>query len=147
MLGLLYRLSDALRRRSLGTDHGRMGEDLAHRYLRGCGCTVVARNYRPRSGNGEIDLVAWHGDKLVFVEVKTRATVEFGQPERAVDAEKRGHLTRAARDYARRAGVDWNHVRFDIVAVVLRPRRVEWIRDAFLARRATTASSGSREPG
>ena len=131
MLSLIYRAADALRRRSFTNNHGRMGEDLAHRYLRSRGCTVVARNYRPRSGNGEIDLVVWHKEKLVFVEVKTRATAEFGEPDRAVDAEKRGHLTRAARDYARRAGVDWDKVRFDIVAVVLSPRHTEWHRDAF----------------
>ena len=83
------------------------------------GCTVVARNYRPPSGSGEIDLVAWHGGTLVFVEVKTRASAEFGAPERAVDAEKRGRLARAARDYARRAGVEWGRTRFDIVSIVL----------------------------
>ena len=131
MLSLIYRAADALRRRSKASDHGRMGEDMAHRYLRGRGCTVVARNYRPPSGHGEIDLVVWHGEKLVFVEVKTRHTAEFGEPDRAVDAEKRRHLARAARDYARRAGVEWPQVRFDIVAVVLSPRRIEWFRDAF----------------
>jgi len=131
VLALIYRLADALRRRSLDADHGRLGEDLAHRYLRSHGCTVVARNYRPRAGAGEIDLVAWHREKLVFVEVKTRAGAEFGQPDRAVDAEKRLHLRRAARDYARRAGAEWEQTRFDIVAVVLSPRRIEWVRDAF----------------
>ena len=131
MLNLIYRAADALRRRSLKSDHGRMGEDMAHRYLRGAGCTIVARNYRPPSGRGEIDLVAWHGEKLVFVEVKTRAGGEFGEPERAVDAEKRQHVVRAARDYARRTGVEWTNVRFDIVAIVLEPRRIEWLRDAF----------------
>jgi len=131
VLALIYRFADALRRRSRAADHGRLGEDMAHRYLRGRGCTIVARNYRPRSGTGEIDLVAWHGDKLVFVEVKTRSSAEFGQPDRAVDTEKRQHLARAARDYARRAGVGWDRTRFDILAVVLWPRRIEWIRDAF----------------
>ena len=131
MLGLIYRAADALRRRSLGDRHGRLGEDLAHRYLRSHGCTVVARNYRPPSGHAEIDLVAWHREKLVFVEVKTRDTADFGEPDRAVDFEKRQHLTRAARDYARRAGVEWPQVRFDIVAVVLSPRRIEWLRDTF----------------
>jgi putative endonuclease len=108
-----------------------MGEDMAHRYLRGRGCTVVARNYRPPSGHGEIDLVVWHGEKLVFVEVKTRDTAEFGEPERAVDAEKQRHLTLVARNYARRVNVEWERVRFDVVAVVLSPRRVEWFRDTF----------------
>ena len=131
MLSLLYRAADVLRRRSYSANHGRIGEDLAHRYLRRRGCTVVARNYRPPAGHGEIDLVVWHGEKLVFVEVKTRDTAEFGEPERAVDADKRLHLTRAARDYARRAGVEWQQVRFDVIAVVLSPRRVDWLRDAF----------------
>ncbi len=132
MIGLLYRGADALRRRLFRGNHGRAGEDLAHRWLRRHGCTVVARNYRPPSGHGEIDLVAWHGGNLVFVEVKTRATGEFGEPDRAVDAEKRRNLQRAARDYARRAGVEWEQTRFDIVSVVLAtPPRIEWLRDAF----------------
>lgn len=130
-LGLIYRAADALRRRSLTSNHGRIGEDLAHRYLRGQGCTVVARNYRPPSGHGEIDMVVWHREKLVFVEVKTRDSSDYGEPDRAVDSEKQLHLTRAARDYARRAGVEWQQVRFDIVAVILSPRRIEWFRDAF----------------
>jgi len=132
MLGLLYRAADALRRRSYANDHGRMGEDLAHRFLRHHGCTVVARNYRTRSGSGEIDLVAWHGETLVFVEVKTRISEEFGSPDRAVDEEKQDKLRRAAHDYARRANVDWDRTRFDIVSIVLdNPVQVGWTREAF----------------
>ena len=131
MIGLLYRAAGTLRRARRG-DHGRVGEDLAHRYLRSRGCTIVARNYRPRSGHGEIDLVAWLEGRLLFVEVKTRATADFGPPESAVDSEKRQSLRYAARDYARRAGVEWPRVRFDIVSVVLsQPVRIEWIPDAF----------------
>jgi putative endonuclease len=132
MTNLLYRAADVLRRRRRPDDHGRLGEDLAHRYLRARGCTVVARNYRTRSGSGEIDVVVWDGTTLAFVEVKTRATEEFGAPEGAVDAEKQARLVRAARDYARRADVVWERTRFDIVSVVLgSPVKVEWIRDAF----------------
>jgi putative endonuclease len=132
MMGLLYRAADAVRRRRLRGDHGRLGEDMAHRYLRSRGCTVVARNYRPRAGAGEIDLVAWLDGRLLFVEVKTRASRDFGAPEAAVDLEKRESLRYAARDYARRTGVEWARVRFDIVSIVLeRPAQVEWIRDAF----------------
>ena len=88
MIGLVYRAADRIRRRRHPEDHGRIGEDLAHRHLRRNGCTVVARNYRVPSGGGEIDIVAWDKDKLAFVEVKTRATADFGQPEVAVDSEK-----------------------------------------------------------
>jgi putative endonuclease len=132
VIGLLYRAADAIRRRRLAEDHGRVGEDLAHRYLRRGGCTIVARNYRTPSGSGEIDLVARHGPITVFVEVKTRSTAEFGEPDRAVDAEKRRRLTRAARHYALRTGLEWDQTRFDIVSVVLeRPVRIAWLRDAF----------------
>jgi putative endonuclease len=135
VIGLLYRAADALRRRALRDDHGRIGEDLAHRYLRRQGCTIVARNYRPPYGGVEIDLVAWHGNTLVFVEVKTRAAADFGTPDRAVDREKRTYVERAARDYARRAGVNWEKTRFDIVGVILEEEpRIEWIRNAWRKR-------------
>jgi len=132
MIGVLYRAADAVRHRLRPADHGRLGEDLAHRYLRRHGCTIVARRYRPPSGGGEVDLVAWQGETLVLVEVKTRATAEYGTPDRAVDAEKERYLRHAGRDYARRAGVDWIQVRFDIVSVVLtEPPLIEWYPDAF----------------
>jgi putative endonuclease len=131
-MGLLYRAADALRRRYLQDNHGRLGEDLAHRYLRRHGCTVIARNYRTRSGSGEIDIVAWHGTALVFVEVKTRQTDEYGAPSGAVDAEKQQRLQLAARDFARRAGTPPECMRFDVVSVVLEHTpQIEWIRDAF----------------
>jgi putative endonuclease len=142
MLSLLYRLSDRLRHRvrmrraPIDMARGRRGEDLAHRFLRRQGYTIVARNFRPRNGAGEIDLVAWESDYLVFVEVKSRATDEFGTPDRAVDPEKQLHLERAAREYARRAEVDWECVRFDIVSILLtEPPEVELLRDAFRPRR------------
>jgi putative endonuclease len=132
VIGLLYRAGDVLRRRALGRDTGRIGEDMAHRYLRARGLTVVARNYRTRSGSGEIDIVAWDREVLVFVEVKTRASAEFGAPERAVDREKSLRLQRAARDYARRANVEWDKTRFDIVSIVLAAQpEIEWMRNAF----------------
>jgi putative endonuclease len=135
MAGWLYRAADALRRKAHSKEHGLIGEDLAHRYLRSHGCTVVARNYRPPSGVGEIDLVVWHDGMLAFVEVKTRAKEDFGLPESAVDAEKRARIGRAARDYARRAGIERARARFDVVSVVLsRPLRIEWRRDAFGSR-------------
>jgi putative endonuclease len=132
MIGLLYRAADRIRRRRYAQDHGRIGEDLAHRFLRARGCTVVARNYRTLSGSGEIDLVAWDGRKLAFIEVKTRGSREFGPPESAVDGEKRERVRQAARDYARRAEIPWRDTRFDIVSIVLdQPPRIEWLRDAF----------------
>lgn len=138
MIQPLLRLADALRHRvrrhlwAAKPATGRRGEDLAHRLLRREGLTVVARNYRPLSRSGEIDLVAWDRDTLVFVEVKSRQSDEFGTPDRAVDREKRELLVRGAREYARRAGVPWDRVRFDVVSVVFfDPPSVTRIEDAF----------------
>jgi putative endonuclease len=113
---------------------GRRAEDLAHRYLRGRGFRVVARNYRPRGGAGEIDLVCWEGETLVFVEVKSRASGEFGSPDRAIDQAKRDALVSSARQYTKRADVPWSRVRFDVVNVTFhRPPDVSHIKAAFLA--------------
>jgi putative endonuclease len=124
MLGLLYEFADGLRhqarrRRWPATQAlGRRGEDIAHRFLQRAGVIVVARNYRLSSGAGEIDLVGWDHDTLVFAEVKSRTTDEFGAPDRAIDEEKRKRMLRAARDFARHAEVPWDKVRFDVVSVV-----------------------------
>ena len=121
----------------------RRGEDLAYDYLRRAGYTVVARNYRPRGGREELDLVAWDGDRLAVVEVKTRANVDFGRPGEAVGREKRQVLVRGASEFARRASVDFDCLRFDIVSVILEdPPRIELEKDAFSARSARVARRG-----
>src|SRR5258705_7808937 len=105
MIGAMFdRLRDARRRKLWSADlaSGRRGEDLAHRFLRRQGYTIVARNYRLAAGDGEADLIAWEGDTLVIVEVKSRQSDEYGPPERAVGDEKRVHLRRVARAYARK---------------------------------------------
>lgn len=105
---------------------GRRGEDLAQRYLQRHGLTVVARNWQREEGGGEIDIIAWDlaadPQKLVFVEVKSRQTEEYGSPDRAIGEEKEESLVRAARTYARRARVPWEQVRFDVVNVVFTPQ-------------------------
>jgi putative endonuclease len=125
-LAPLYRFADLLRRRHAAT--GEQGEDLAHRYLRRLGFTVVARNWRPPQGGGEIDIVAWERDVLVFVEVKTRLN-DSSAPERAIDEDKIRALRRAARDYVRRAGATEAAIRFDVVSIA--GRQVEHLREAF----------------
>ncbi len=114
---------------------GRRGEDLAHRFLRARGFIIVARNYRLSSGDAEADLIAWDGESLVFVEVKSRETADFGPPERAIGEEKRKHLLRIAREYTRKTGTPWDRIRFDIVSVVLtKPPAIELFRGALSIR-------------
>jgi putative endonuclease len=139
---ILWKLSDRARqfrqRRVLNAVAalGRRGEDMAHRYLRGAGYMVVARNYRP-GADSEIDIVARRGELVVFVEVKTRTSAAFGSPERAIDLEKQKNIVRAARSFVTRAGMEWNRVRFDTISVVFtKPPSIVHQMDAFFHGRA-----------
>jgi putative endonuclease len=115
---------------------GKAGEDYACRELERCGYAILARRFRTRYG--EIDIVARDGESVVFIEVKARRSVRFGQPAEAVDWRKRQRLVRMAAEYVFRYSLGNAGCRFDVVSVVfgegLRPR-VEVIRDAFDARR------------
>ncbi|MBZ5606066.1 MAG: YraN family protein [Acidobacteriia bacterium] len=110
---------------------GRRGEDLAHRFLKRQGYTIVARNFRLSSGEAEADIIAWDGGTLAVVEVKSRESGEYGPPERAIGEEKRRHLLRVGRAYARKIDLDWSLVRFDVVTVILRdPPEINLYRNA-----------------
>lgn len=109
---------------------GNKGEMLAGRYLLGKGYAVLHYNWR--SGHKEIDIIARQRDVLVFVEVKSRSSEEFGSAADAVDYKKIKRLISAAESYILRNGVDLKF-RFDIVTVVgnCEPYRIEHIEDAF----------------
>ena len=117
----IFRALDRLLPPSSAAPHfitGQRGEDEAFFYLRGHGYTIVARNFRVPSLRGELDLVAWEGDTLCFVEVKTRTAHDDWTPESAVDAAKRDDLRQIARAYLRKLKAE-PLVRFDIVSVYL----------------------------
>ena len=110
---------------------GRHGEDLAHRYLQKAGYKVVARNYKA-GADSEIDIVARKQDLVVFVEVKSRRTAEYGAPDRAIDEKKHKNIIRGARAFTTRGGIDWSQVRFDVISVVFsNPPSVLHQQDAF----------------
>ncbi len=98
---------------------GRFGEDLAAAWLSDAGLTVLARNWR--CPDGELDIVAVDGDTLVFVEVKTRSSLAYGDPAEAVSRAKAARLrTLALRYLAEHDDRYWSQVRFDVVAVLRR---------------------------
>jgi putative endonuclease len=117
-------------------DLGVRGETLAYWYLRQAGYTVVARNWRARSGAGELDLVGWEGPTLAFVEVKTRTSEVAGPPEEAVSQNKQKRVIKAAREYLRQLRRKPMSCRFDVVSVSLHPEeglQVRLTKDAFRA--------------
>lgn len=113
---------------------GVRGESFAYWFLRRQGYLVVARNYRAPHLRGEIDLIAWEGDVLAFVEVKTRTTSTGGPPEQAVTPDKQRVLREMARDYLARRRLGDVAYRFDVLALEVRlgaPPRVRLHKGAF----------------
>jgi Predicted endonuclease distantly related to archaeal Holliday junction resolvase len=109
---------------------GKMGEDIAAKYLFEKGYEIVTRNWH--HGHEEIDIVAKDGDMLVIVEVKTRKTDEFGDPDLAVTKGKQRSVIRTADAYVIEHDLDVE-TRFDIVSVVMAQGKIEieHIEDAF----------------
>ena len=106
---------------------GRRGEGLAIEHLERAGYRIVAANFSLPIGrnardvlvNAEIDVVAYDGPTLCFIEVKTRASDEFAAPQANVDLRKRRQIARAARGYRRMLGLTGASYRYDVVTVVL----------------------------
>ncbi len=94
---------------------GRWGEDQAARHYRRAGFQIVARNWR--CADGEIDLIARHGDLVVICETKARRTDRFGPAALAVGARKQQRLRRLTARWLRETGTSGVTVRFDVAAV------------------------------
>lgn len=105
---------------------GKRGEELAAAYLESLGLRIVAANFVVPVGRGrtdaviytEIDLVAYDGDVLCFVEVKARASDWFAPPQVNVDRRKQRQIARAARAYRRMFGLVNAPYRYDVITVV-----------------------------
>lgn len=96
---------------------GRLGEDVAARYLVSRGYEIIARNWTCQAG--EADIIARDDDILVFAEVKTRSSTEKGFPSEAVDSKKRGKYLKIAELFASRYDVEDLQVRFDVMSLVV----------------------------
>jgi putative endonuclease len=97
---------------------GRLGERIARWRLILSGYRIIETNYRTRYG--EIDIVAGHRGDLVFIEVKTKRSKDYGPPEEAVDEKKQQKIARTALMYlTERGGGDDTPCRFDVVTVDL----------------------------
>ncbi len=127
---------------SPGIELGKLGEAYAAAYLEQRGYRLVAanftlpvgRNLRGAVVNNEIDIIAYDGETLCFVEVKTRASDWFAPPQVNVDLRKRRQVARAARAYRRMFELENESYRFDVVTVVIpddSTPRIELIKNYF----------------
>ena len=109
---------------------GRIGEDIAMEHLQKEGYKILSTNWK--AGKLEIDIIAQDKDVLVIVEVKTRMSEEYEEPEDAVTMKKQKHLIKAANEYVYQRNIT-SEVRFDIISIIMSndPPMIEHIVDAF----------------
>lgn len=110
---------------------GKRGEDCAVRFLKKEGYRIIERNYR--CVFGEIDIIAFDGETISFVEVKSRTSNRFGNPEEAVVTRKQEKISRIALHYLEKKNFDEKTARFDVVAINFSSKgeSVKLIKDAF----------------
>ena len=118
----------------MSRSEGTRGEALAADYLRERGCRLVAHSFSCRFG--EIDLIAWDGDVLCFVEVKTRTNLMVGLPREYVTAGKQARIRKTALYFLQQQDLLEAPCRFDVAEVYLTDdgalERIEYINDAFI---------------
>ncbi len=110
---------------------GRRGEELAIRFLEEEQYEILETNWR--FSRAEIDIIARKNEVLVFVEVKTRSSDTFGNPELAVTRHKEKQIADAAAAYMRSINHEWE-IRFDIIALIIHNEQeyqLEHFPDAF----------------
>ncbi len=105
---------------------GRRGEEAAVCYLKKRGFKIVERGFRWL--RGEIDIIAYDGGTLVFVEVKTRTDRTFGFPEESVTPAKQLQIRKIAQGYLARHRLEDTPCRFDVLSVIIDSRQQNFIR-------------------
>jgi putative endonuclease len=116
----------------LAYELGKSGEDVAIEYLKKKKYRIVEKGFRFL--RGEIDIIAYAGETLVFVEVKTRKNTRFSQPEESVTSAKRKQLRRVAQGYLLRNHIQDVECRFDVLSLSfdeLEGYTIKHITDAF----------------
>jgi putative endonuclease len=109
---------------------GNFGEALATFYLKLKGYEILERNFLIKGG--EIDIIARNKRDIVIVEVKTRKDNGYGRPEEAVGTVKKKNLIYSARVFEKRWGIKGERIRFDVIAITLKPFKIKHIKDAFI---------------
>ena len=96
---------------------GKNGENIATEYLKSIGYSIIERNYTARQG--EIDIIAKDKNELVFIEVKTRSSLQYGRPADAIDLTKQKHLISTIKYYLYSKHLANTYVRIDIIEIYL----------------------------
>jgi putative endonuclease len=113
-------------------DFGRSGEEIAFQYLKNKKYRIIKRSFR--MFRGEIDIIAFERGTLVFFEVKTRRSKDFGLPEESVTKAKQNQVKKIAQGFLVKNGLEDVECRFDVISISLDENQeysIRHIKDAF----------------
>lgn len=96
---------------------GRNGESLAEAYLRLLGYEILEKNFR--CFRGEVDLIATDNSQIIFIEIKSRHSKEYGLASEAVTKEKLKHIYKTAEYYLVSKKLENNDVRIDVIEIYI----------------------------
>ena len=99
-------------------EFGNKGEDIAIEYLEKRGYIILERNFYCRQG--EIDIIAKDKNEIVFIEVKSRSSIQYGCPSEAVNKQKIRRLYRTAKYYLYKNTYLNNYIRFDVIEILIK---------------------------
>jgi len=96
---------------------GKIGEEIAVRYLKTKGYRIIQTNFRCRLG--EIDIIGEDGEYIVFVEVKTRTSLLYGYPIESISNKKKNSIVKVAQTYISFKNLKNKDLRFDVVEIIV----------------------------
>lgn len=110
-------------------EKGKLGEEIAFKYILSKGGKVIEKNYRTKMG--EIDLIARLNGELVFVEVKSRSNINYGYPSESVNYKKKRKISNVAKYYILENSLENLSIRFDVIEIYFNEKKINHIENAF----------------
>ena len=110
-------------------EKGKLGEEIASKYIISKGGKVIEQNYRTKLG--EVDLIVKLNGELVFVEVKSRSNINYGYPSESVNYKKKRKITNVAKYYILDNSLENLSIRFDVIEIYLKEKKINHIVNAF----------------
>ena len=111
-------------------EKGKIGEDIATKFLENGGAIIKERNFRGRFG--EIDIISFFNTtEIVFIEVKSRSSCRYGFPAEAVGKSKQNKIRKTAEEYIMKNNLHRVSIRFDVVEIYMNDKKIRHIVNAF----------------
>ena len=108
---------------------GNFGEKIACRFLKEKNYSIIQTNYKIKSG--EIDIIAYKCNEIIFIEVKSRINIRYGYPAESVNLNKINKIRNTAKHYLLINKIENKKIRFDVIEIYLKDKKINHIENAF----------------